>query len=263
MSALVPSKQPGLLDLVDIAGHLASQPELFDRHQLPIESDTVTAARVFACSGRTICNSKHEARALTIAALRLAGVGKKEICRQLSCHSSTVDAVMIELERQGKIETAKDRLPRLLANTALEAGEWAREIIEERKISSDRAAMVRALGVVAGIGSDKAAAVAPAGDLHLHQHVHLEGADPMKDYLKQRAAALATDSNSAGGTAKPLMESATAQWAAALAACCPAEIGVEAVPAEPSVSTPGEPPTGTGTGAGGGSAQPAGAGTPI
>jgi hypothetical protein len=62
--------------------------------------------------------------------------------------------------------------------------------------------LVRSLGVVAGIGADKLAAAAnPAGDLHLHQHVHLAASDPAREYLRQRAEFLSIESGSVGATA--------------------------------------------------------------
>jgi transposase-like protein len=241
---------PGRVDFSAIADQLVSQPSLFDAATLPVEMDTVRAARIFAFSGTTTCNSRHETRAMTIAALRLAGVSKREVARQLSCSRNTIDAVMDVLEERGKIEPLKEKLPRLLSAAAAEAAEWARELIDERAVSTEVAATLKALGVLAGIGADKvvAAAAQVAGDLHLHQHVHLEGSDPTRDYLRQRAAALATDSHAAGDGHKQLSANASPIDAASLAAAAPPPIEVQVVAEDraPGPEVDAADPAGTG-----------------
>lgn len=251
----------GRLDVSSLAAQLGSQPELFDPTLLPVEVDTVSAARVFAFSGTTTCNSRHETRALTIAALRLAGVSKRQIARDLSCSRNTIDAVMEVLDERGKIEPLKERLPRLMASAAVEAMEWAREIIDERVVSADRAATLKALGVLGGITSThmQAAGAQPAGDLHLHQHVHLEGVDPMRDYLRARAKVLATDSHAAGEEPKVLGANASTQNAAAMAAGASPVIDVPIEPLSPPAS-PAPPDADPATKGGGGGVDSRGLG---
>lgn len=234
----------GRLDFSTLAEHLGSQLEMFvyDEDPQPIEADTVQAARIFAFSGRTTCNGKHEARALTMAAMRLAGISKRKIARSLECSRNTIDAVMDHLERAGKIEPLKERLPRLLGATAEDAAERARELIQDGEVSTEVASMLKALGVIAGIGSDKVRdAAAASGDLHLHQHVHLESSDPGLEYLKSRAAALATDSEAAAASCKSLVLNGAPLESAALAAeSMPPTLDLE--PAAPVDADPPLPP---------------------
>lgn len=262
MTSLSTDLAPGRLDFSAMAAQLGSQPELFACGSIPVEVDTVTAARTGAFSGTTTCNSKHETRALTIAALRLAGVSKRQVAEQLRCSRNTIDAVMEVLDARGKIEPLKERLPRLMASAAGEAMEWAREIIEERIVSADRAATLKALGVLGGITLTHMQAAAPhqaAGDLHLHQHVHLEGADPMREFLRARAAALSTDSHAACQPHNALVDNATSDQTAALAACAEPSIEVQVESLSP--PSPDAPPDAdqVPTGGGGGLvARPAG-----
>lgn len=249
----------GRLDLVELTSHLASQPELFGADQVPIEADTLRAARQFSVfTGTTVC--RHESRALAIAALRLAGVPKREIARQLGCSRNTIDAVMGVLEERGKIEPVKERLPRLLATAAAEAAEFVRDLVADREVSADRAAMIRALGVVAGIGADKvlAASTQVSGDLHLHQHVHVNQ-DPVADWLRRRAESLATDSESPASPANvleikdaspaPVAETAVSEPALAPApGPDPAPAIPPAGPAAPAPGAPGAPAPGGGGG---------------
>ncbi len=178
----------------DLADQLKAQPDLFPASgEQPVEVEVVRAAQRFPFTGTTV--ARDERRALAIAVARLAGVSKRRIAKELGCSRNTVDLVVEVLEKAGKLEPVKERLPGLLARAAEDATEWIRELIDKGEVSTEVAATIKALGVVAGIGADKvAAASAVAGDLHLHQHVHMEGSDPMRAWLQERARALSTDS---------------------------------------------------------------------
>jgi hypothetical protein len=119
---------------------------------------------------------------------------------------------------------------------AEDAAERARELIHAGDVSNETAGMLKSLGVLAGIGSDKVlgAAANVSGDLHLHQHVHLAGSqDPLRDYLRQRSEALgtvATESNAGGSVGNSLACNGSVELAAGLAASGVPPIEAEVVP---------------------------------
>jgi transposase-like protein len=220
----------GRLDLESLVREVESQPELFDApedREILAEAKRSLSGGIFAFTGSTV--QKDERRALQIAILRLSGTSKREIARRIGCSRNVIDAVIEQLERAGKIEPLKDRLPRLLGAMAEDAAERARDLIHDGDISNQTAGMLKSLGVLAGIGADKsAAAQSISGDLHLHQHVHLGDADPLRDYLSQRAQALATESNAGGSAPKSLSGNGASDLAAGVAAGSGAVVEVEA-----------------------------------
>lgn len=257
----------------DLADQLKSQPDLFPSNgEQPVEIEVVRAAQRFPFTGTTVV--RDERRALAIAVARLAGVSKRRIARELGCSRNTVDLVVEVLEKAGKLEPVKERLPGLLARAAEDATEWIRELIDKGEVSTEVAATIKALGVVAGIGADKvAAASAVTGDLHLHQHVHMEGPDPMRAWLQERARALSTDSEAVGTDRNPLevsvTESDSAAAAALAAGAAPAE-DAEATGSDQVASSAGdqvarpEPaPEAAGGGGGGASRERRGSTTPM
>jgi hypothetical protein len=220
------------LRLEDLVEQVVSQPSLFDGDDAPIDYQTVTEAKaisegaVFVYTGSTV--SRNEQKAMAIAIMRLSGVPKREIARRCQCSRHVIDLVLEQLEQAGKIAPLRERLPRLLGQVAEDAAEAAREIIHAGVIDAPTAAYLKALGVLSGIGADKhAGAQAVAGDLHLHQHVHLGDADPLRDYLSQRAQALATESNAGGSAPKSLRGNGASDLAAGVAAGSGAVVEVE------------------------------------
>lgn len=157
------------IDLAAFAAEMERQPELFSRDCIPVEIATVAAAKVFVHSGKITC--RDEARAATIAVVYQQTGSKRRTAEICKCSRHTIDAVLAEMEAGGKLAPLKDRLPTLLATAAAEAAEWIREIIDERQVSPEHAATLKALGVVAGIGADKVAAAPPTEHRHVHVHV--------------------------------------------------------------------------------------------
>jgi transposase-like protein len=235
MEALPAQSQAiGRLDLAALVAEVESQPSLFEPDgTTPVDFGGLKAAReitegaVFAFTGKI--TSRNEQKAAGIALLRLSGVSKREIARRVGCSRNVIDAVIDKLEDLGKLEPLKDRLPRLLGRVAEDAAEAAREIIDSGVIDTATASYLKSLGVLAGIGADKsAAAQSISGDLHLHQHLHVGDADPLRDYLSQRAQALATESNAGGNGAKSLPRNGSPDLAAGVAAGSGAVVEVEA-----------------------------------
>jgi len=186
-------------DPLAVAEHVAqafkSQPELFDPAAFSAEElETVRAAR--SLSRYNGARTRSEARVATVVALRQQGCSLREIERRTGMDTRLVSIVIREAERAQIVPALKEMVTRRLAETTERALD---RLDQELGHGTPDAQLVRALGVVAGIGADKiAAASTPAGDLHLHQHVHLAGVDPAREYLKARAEALATESDSVG-----------------------------------------------------------------
>lgn len=176
-----------------VARAVARQPDLFGPASFsPSELEIVRAAR----AGRyNASRTRDEARVAVVVALRQQGCSLREIERRTGMDPRLVAVVVAEAERNRAVPAIKEALTRRLAETTERALDRLDDEIASPKPDP---ALVRALGVAVGIGADKVAGSgSPAGDLHLHQHVHLSGADPARDYLRQRAAALATESDSA------------------------------------------------------------------
>lgn len=191
MNQALPESDPLALATA-VALDVARQPELFGPARF---SDSELAIVRAARAGRyNASRTRDEARVAVVVALRQQGCSLREIERRTGMDPRLVSVVVAEAERNRAVPAIKDALTRRLAETTERALD---RLDDEIRADKPDPALVRALGVAVGIGADKVAgAGSPAGDLHLHQHVHLDGADPARDYLRQRAAALATESDS-------------------------------------------------------------------
>lgn len=234
------------IDLASFAAEMERQPELFGPDCIPVEIATVAAAKVFVHSGKITC--RDEARAATIAVVYQQTGSKRRTAEICKCSRHTIDAVLAEMEAGGKLAPLKDRLPTLLATAAAEAAEWIREIIDERHVSPEHAATLKALGVVAGIGADKVAAAPPTE----HRHVHVHVAD-VQDSARRYLDLLATPPPDTVSGSESLQRNELRDLAT-----CPATSGTvsAADPAPVSVRLDAEADQGGGGGA------PAGAGGP-
>ena len=253
MNPALPESDP-LAIAVQVAADVAGQPDLFGPAAFSdSELGIVRAAR----AGRyNASRTRDEARVAVVVALRQQGCSLRDIERRTGMDPRLVAVVVAEAERNRAVPAIKDALTRRLAETTERALD---RLDEEIRSDEPDPALVRALGVAVGIGADKVAAgSSPAGDLHLHQHVHLGGADPARDYLRQRAAALATESDSGGAPRISEPAGAVSDAAAGLAATGGAVdhrsgpvVDVQADPVRP--GDPGStPPGGGGDSAAGG-----------
>ena len=193
-----------------VASEVVAQPDLFGPAAF---SDSDLAIVRAARAGRyTGSRTRDEARVAVVVALRSQGCSLRDIERRTGMDPRLVAVVVREAEQRRAIPAIKEALNRRLAETTERALD---RLDDELSRQDPDPALLRALGVAVGIGADKVAGTsAAAGDLHLHQHVHLAGADPAREYLKARAAALATESDSVS-TAQESGQTASDSGAAA------------------------------------------------
>ena len=186
------SQSPTTLDWDVVAEELSGQPELFSM-DLPVALPLLRGAKRLAYSGKITC--RDTARAAQLALVYHQTGSKRETAKLCGCDTRTVDNVLREMEAGGKLPALKERLPALLAAAAADAVEWVRELIDERGISAERAAMIKALGVVAGIGADKVAAAPPTE----HRHVHVV-LDDVRDSARRYLDLIAVPPDSGSGS---------------------------------------------------------------
>jgi hypothetical protein len=194
MSDALPQSDP-LAVAESVSEAMVRQPDLFAGGEAfsSSELEMVRHARKGRYNGAVTTRS--EARVALVVALRQQGCSLREIQRRTGMDTRLVVVVLREAEKSGVVPALKEVLTRRMAETTERALDRLDEELDREEPDHQ---LVRALGVVAGIGADKMTAAGTGGpDLHLHQHVHLAGADPARDYLMKRAAVLATESESA------------------------------------------------------------------
>lgn len=246
-----------------VAIETASQPELFGPGAFSgADLGVIRVARRGTYSGAITC--RDEAMVAKIVALRQQGASFRAIERATGTDRRVVSAVLQYAEKRQEIAPLKEVVMRRMAEVTERAIDRLSDELDKEEADPQ---MVRALGVVAGVGSDKLAAASQvAGELHLHQHVHLEGQDPTRDWLRARAAALATESKAAAGDGKSLQVNGSTEMAAALAASAgavdpqldPPAAGVAdvVVDIDPAPRLTPAPPATASTGGRGGSGPP-------
>lgn len=153
------------LDLAELVEGLASQPELFadsgaifspDDADILRAPDRLKASSAERFSGRN--TNRNERRALMIAGLVMLGRSKREIERQVGCDRRVIGPVIERLERAGIIPAVETRARRCEQELREETLHWLRDLVSDRTVSRDAAAMLRGLFTGAGILADKQAA---------------------------------------------------------------------------------------------------------
>ena len=141
------------------------QPELFDG--LDLATSTVTAARNFLHTGKTV-TSDERAAARIVAAASL-GWSTRRISRELGHSRNTIAAVVRLAEKAGKVEPVKDRVLAAAAESIhsdIELGDQLAQKIREglggERALSELAAFRRGTWVGAGILADKGSPPPPS-----------------------------------------------------------------------------------------------------
>jgi len=233
-----------------VAGAVVAQPDLFGASAFSADEQSVLrVARFGEYTGRI--TTRDQARVATVVALRQQGASFREIERRTGMDPRLAHRVLEYAERAGLVPALKDVLTRKIGEvTELAADRLAEEIRSDEPDSQ----LIKSLAVAYGVGADKMrdASISVQGDLHVHQSVHLEGADPMRDYLRARAEALSTDSQAAPQGGKALTHNASSQQPAVLAAgqVQPIEVLAVPVPPDPALGADQVPPAPKGGGGG-------------
>jgi hypothetical protein len=135
------------------AESVASQPALFDASAIPLDLELGQAAARLCHSGRI--TERNEARAMAIAACKLAGLSDRETAARVGCSRNTVPAVMEQLETSGRIPGLSARLAVHLGRVAESAALELQRIIDSGEWDMESSSAVRALGVAMGIATEK------------------------------------------------------------------------------------------------------------
>lgn len=241
MSDPLPQSDP-LAVAESVSEAMTRQPDLFAGGEAfsHSELELVRHARKGRYNGSV--TTRNEARVALVVALRQQGCSLREIQRRTGMDTRLVVVVLREAEKSGAVPAIKEVLTRRLAETTERALDRLDEELDREEPDHQ---LVRALGVVAGIGADKMTAAGTGGpDLHLHQHVHLAGSDPARDYLMRRARVLATESESAQQASESPPIAAGVDGVAGLAA--PIDVPTDSSPdpvrtAAPAANTPATP----------------------
>lgn len=252
MSEPLPQADP-LAIAESVSAAMVRQPDLFAGEAFSAaDLEVVRHARKGRYNGAVTTRS--EARVALVVALRQQGCSLREIGRRTGMDTRLVTVVLREAEKGGAVPALKEVLGRRLAETTERALDRLDEELERGEPDHQ---LVRALGVVAGIGADKMTAAGSGGpDVHLHQHVHLAGSDPAKEYLMKRAKVLATESESVRMVSESTPIAGAADSVAGLAA--PIDISSDSchqvganpepgpiIPATPGGGVPISPPAAT------------------
>lgn len=182
---------PPAANFRQVAMDTVSQPDLFAAVcAIHPEHEIVQAARQRRYNGSRV----PEAKAREIVALRLSGESLRGIERRTGADHRTVRAVVAAAEEQGLVPAIKERMQREM----LELAEATAELLRgEMNKDEPDAQIIKAGWVGLGIAADKAAALQVAGDLHLHQHVHVGGPsadDPAAAYAAMLKGAVDVES---------------------------------------------------------------------
>src|SRR4029453_17680796 len=163
---------------VSMGDEVARQGDFFDA--LPIELPLCKAARQIASTGKA--TSRDEARALAIAACKLAGLSDSETARRMGCSRNTIAPVIEQLERSGRIPSLQVRLQGKLGQVAESAADEIIRLIGEAQWNMDRAGAVRALGVTLGIATEKHLLLTGQPTAILEQRVGAPTADAVREW---------------------------------------------------------------------------------
>lgn len=137
----------------EVAEELVSQAEFVLPEYIPIDTDLTRAAKAISFTGKI--TSRDEARALAIAACKLAGLSDRETAKRIGCSRNTIGPVIGLLERSGKLLPLQQRLSDKLGRVAESSADEIQRIIGEGEWDMDRSGAVKALAVAAGIATEK------------------------------------------------------------------------------------------------------------
>jgi transposase len=165
---------------IGLGEDLASQGELF-AGIIPIELSVCQGAKRLANTGRI--TSRDEARAVAIAACKLAGLSDSETARRVGCSRNTVAPVIEQLESSGRIPGLEIRLRSKLGRLAESAADELLELIGSGAgWTQERAGAVRALGVALGISVEKHLLVNGQSTAIVEQRVGAPTADAVREW---------------------------------------------------------------------------------
>lgn len=137
------------------AQELHKQPHLFDCSSIPVDLPVLRGAKSYARTGKIAV--KDEARALAVAACKLAGLSDRETERRTGVSATTVPGVMRALEATGRIPSAQQRLTQNLSELAESSAAEMQRLIRDADghWSASNAGALRSLSIAMGIAVDK------------------------------------------------------------------------------------------------------------
>jgi hypothetical protein len=141
------------LAAAETAEELMSQSEFVLADEVPIDTELTKAAKSLAYTGKITC--RNEARALSIAACKLAGLSDRETAKKLGCSRNTIAPVVALLERTGKLLGLQQRLSDKLGRVAEASADELNGLIGDGIWNLDRSNAVKALAVAAGVATEK------------------------------------------------------------------------------------------------------------
>jgi transposase len=189
----------GALDFDAMGAAIAAQPDLF-RDFSAVQ--VVRATRNYLHTGRAVTDD--EKVAAKVAALRAGGFSLRAIAKQTGYGRNTITAAVEELERQGKVEPAKEVVGRRLGMLVEDQMERVSELLGKSKLTDGEVGELKAGWVGVGVGLTHMGAAKPA--VVQHQHIHaVMPASPVDEYLKSLQASSAMQAD--GFDRKPLISS--------------------------------------------------------
>jgi len=206
----------------------ASQPNLFDADSIPLDIEIGRAAARLAHSGAI--TTRNEAKAMAIAACKLAGLSDKATAAKVGCSRNTIGPVMEQLERAGRIPALQARLAYSLGRVAESSAIELQRIVDDGCWTIENSSAVRALGVAMGIATEKLQLVTGQATAILEQRVGPAGPDARAEWEGKLRRAFAmdiepasgpSDSPSEGSASNPLITEGSVPFATVSATVSP------------------------------------------
>jgi|SRR6185436_8695676 len=162
------------------AESVASQPSLFDANEIPLDIGIGRAAARLAHSGQITC--RDDAKAMAIAACKLAGLSDKATAAKVGCSRNTIGPVMEHLERAGRIPALQARLAYSLGRVAESSALELQRIVDEGQWTLEASSAVRALGVAMGIATEKLQLVTGQSTAIIEQRIGAAGPEARAEW---------------------------------------------------------------------------------
>ena len=166
---------------IGLGEELAGQAELFEPGAMPFDLEVCKGAKRLAATGRI--TTRNDARAVAIAACKLAGLSDAETARRVGCSRNTIAPVIEQLESSGRIPSLQTRLQTKLGRLAESAADELLDLVgQDGGWNQDRSGAVRALGVALGITVEKHLLVTGQATQIVEQRVVAPTADAVREW---------------------------------------------------------------------------------
>jgi hypothetical protein len=195
---------PGqLFDCEAVAQELLRQPEFFrDLEDSKSTGNEVAVVPRLAVERYTGSRSTaDETKMLHVGAMRLLGFSDREIERKCGVDRRTIPHLLAELEKTKRIPAVKERLLVVVSDVAERTGLVLRRLLdraESGECSTELAAMIKSVGTVTGISSEKVLLLTGSAT-EIVEHKVGAGREEFEAWWRDRVVPVTSEVTRAGG----------------------------------------------------------------